>query len=221
MTGRSANLGDCSQPCRWNYNVYLEEKQRPGELFPAEETENGTNIMSSKDLALVEYLPEILDSGVVGLKVEGRNKSEYYLATVGYRYRKALTTIANSTFDEELKKELSSELQKINHRGYTTGFIRGDAKSGQTYDGRSPIRKWEYIGQFIDNNGLIIVKNKLTVGDDIEILTTDGLSEDKILSITMDNGNEASVINPGKKDQQATIKLKNNYQANSFIRKRV
>jgi putative protease len=221
MTGRHSNLGDCSQPCRWNYNVYLEEKLRPGELFPAEESENGTNIMSSKDIALVTELDKVLESGVMGLKVEGRNKSEYYLASIGYTYRKSLDAITTGNFDEKLKKELRGELQKINHRGYSTGFIYGDAKAGETYDGRSPVRDWEYVGHFIDDNGLIIVKNKISLGDKVEILTTEGLSDDKILAITMENGNEASVINPGKKDQKATIKFNNSYTNNTFIRKKV
>lgn len=221
MTSRDANRGECAQPCRWNYNVYLEEKMRPGELFPAEETENGTNIMSSKDVALVTELDKVLDSGIVGLKVEGRNKSEYYLASIGYTYRKALTAIENGSFDDKLKKELQSELQKINHRGYSTGFIYGDAKKGETYDGRSPVRDWEYVGHFIDDKGQIMVKNKLTLGDKVEILTPNMLYTDKIVAITSEDGHDASVINPGKKDQKATIKLENNYKTNTFIRKQV
>jgi len=221
MTGRSANLGDCSQPCRWNYKVYLEEKQRPGELFPAEETENGTNIMSSKDLALVEYLPEILATGVTGLKVEGRNKSEYYLATVGYTYRKALDLIGAGKYDKKTKAELRAELDKVNNREYTTGFILGDAKYGETYEGRSPVRDWDYVGRFIDDKGQIVVKNKLVTGDKVEILTPDKLFADEVLAITDPQGHELTEINPGKTDQKAVIKLKSSYQANSFIRKQL
>jgi len=220
MTGRNSNLGDCSQPCRWNYNIYLEEKMRPGELFPAEESENGTNIMSSKDIALVTELDKVLETGVLGLKVEGRNKSEYYLASIGYIYRCALDAIANGKFDDKLKKELAVELQKINHRGYTTGFIYGDAKHGETYDGRSPIRDWEYVGQFIDDKGQIIVKNKISVGDKVEVLTPTEIFHDEITAI-LDVDDIVNEINPGRKDQKATIKLKHNYPVNTFIRKKV
>jgi len=227
MTGRHSNLGDCAQPCRWNYNVYLEEKMRPGELFPAEESEDGTNIMSSKDVALVTELDHVLASGVVGLKVEGRNKSEYYLASVGSTYRRALQAIEDGTYDDDLKKSLWGELQKINHRGYTKGFIYGDAKKGETYDGRSPVRDWEYVALITSailptaNEHEVIVKNKLTVGDKVEIMTPEGLFTDTILAISSEGGNDASVINPGKKDQKATIKLENSYPVNTFIRKRV
>lgn len=282
MTDRSSNLGDCSQPCRWNYRVYsdkkpachpersegsrdssvpqndneggqndkkfyLEEKMRPGEYFPIEETEQGTNILSSKDLALVSELDKVLDTGVIGLKVEGRNKSEYYLASIGYTYRRALDAIANGTYDDELKAELQLELQKINHRGYTTGFIFGKAKSGETYDGRSPIRNWEYIAQVLSsvtqsrakgpgsgvldssveplndevNNHEVIVKNKLIQGDKVEVLTPGELFQDKIVSISDDSGHDLAEINPGKKDQTATLKLTRQYPANSFIRKQV
>jgi putative protease len=277
MTGRSANLGDCAQPCRWNYRVYsntpsssravrriqdpnldssveplnderfyLEENQRPGEYFPIEETENGTNIMSSKDLALVEFLPEILKAGVVGLKVEGRNKSEYYLATVGYTYKKALDLIAIDKYDAKAKKGLRTELDKVNNRQYTTGFILGDAKNGETYEGRSPIRDWDYVGQVLssvipsvaeeslsstpkgslqkgrDDNGecyKIIVKNKLSVHDKVEILTPGKLYQDEVLAIKDIDGHELIEINPGKTNQNAIVTLKNTYSENSFIRK--
>ena len=220
MTGRDANRGECAQPCRWNYNVYLEEKQRPGEFFPAEETENGTNIMSSKDVALVTEIDKLLESGILGLKVEGRNKSEYYLASIGYTYRKALTAVENGTFDGKLGTKLKGELQKINHRGYSTGFIYGDAKKGETYEGRSPVREWEYVGQFIDDKGQIIVKNKISVGDKVEILTPNEIFYDEITAI-LDVDDIVTEINPGRKDQRAIIKLQNNYPKNTFIRKLV
>ena len=219
MTGRDSNLGECAQPCRWNYKTYLEEKTRPGEFYPIEESEEGTYIMSSKDLALVEYLPEILAAGVTGLKVEGRNKSEYYLATVGYTYRKALDLVSAGKFTDKAKKELRSELDKINNRDYTTGFILGDAKKGETYNDRAPIRKWDYVGEFIDNNGQIVVKNKIVKGDKVEILTPKQLFQDKILGITDPDGNEITEVNPGKTDQKAILKLSRSYPKDSFIRK--
>jgi U32 family peptidase len=212
---------------------YLEEKTRPGEFYPIVEHEEGTYIMSSKDLALVEHLPEVLAAGVTGLKVEGRNKSEYYLATIGYTYRKALDLIAAGKYDNKAKAELRAELDKVNNRTYTTGFIFGDAKSGETYNDRAPIRKWDYVGQIIDypssavekistksgNNHLVTVKNKIVKGDQVEILTPGKLFQDEILAITDLDNNEITEINPGKTDQKAIIKLSRNYEINSFIRK--
>lgn len=266
MTGRSSNLGDCSQPCRWSYRVYsdknpschpeqsegsrdssvpqndnedekyfLEEKQRPGEYFPIEESADGTNIMSSKDLALVEYLPEILATGVTGLKVEGRNKSEYYLATVGYTYRKALDLIEAHKYDNKAKAKLRAELEKINNREYTTGFILGDAKKGETYEGRSPVRKWDYVGVILnevkdleilrgaqnDKHYEITVKNKIIKGDKVEILTPGRLYQDEIITISDLDGHEITEINPGKTDQKAFVTLNNTYPENSFIRKQL
>jgi U32 family peptidase len=200
-------------------NYYLEEKNRPGEYFPIEETETGTNIMSSKDLAAIEILPDILDAGVMGLKIEGRNKSEYYLASVGYAYRHALDSIKQDKYTDKLKSTLMGELQKINNRDYTTGFYHGDAKAGETYEGRAPIRKWDYVGQIIDNDGTITVKNKLSTGDTVEILVPDELFAETIISIKDLNGNNLDEINPGRADQQAMIELSRKYTQNSFIRK--
>jgi len=246
-----------SQIPRNDEKFYLEEKQRPGEFFPIEETESGTNIMSSKDLALVKYLPEILDAGVVGLKVEGRNKSEYYLATVGHTYRAALDSIEHKNYTNSLKKELLGELQKINNRDYTTGFILGYAKKGETYESRSPIRKWDYVGQIISQQSAtninlvipsecieprnplgkntkgslqqgrddsvgwheIIVKNKLAVGDKVEVLTPETINKETIIEIQDLKGNKLDKVNPGKTDQKAVVKLTKPYPENTFIRK--
>ena len=90
LAGRSANLGDCAQSCRWSYNMYVEEKNNPGELMPVEQDEGGTHIFSSKDLCLIKEIPEIIDLGVDSLKIEGRLKTEYYLATVINAYRNAI-----------------------------------------------------------------------------------------------------------------------------------
>lgn len=275
VTGRNANLGECAQPCRWNYRVYssseadaksrskdekvldsttlhsnnkffLEEQLRPGEFFPIEETENGTAIMSSKDLRLVRYLPEILDTGVVGLKIEGRNKTAYYVATAASTYRKALDLIEAGKYDEKAKNESEAELEKLNYRDYTTGFIFGEAKQGETYPLRSPIRNWDFVGQVINsyssskqsesrssmadsyrlrsNNNLeheITVKNQIKKGETLEILTPEGIFTEKVIEILDEDGNEVEVINPGKTGQTATIFLSNGYPVNSFLRKKL
>lgn len=261
MTGRDANLGECAQPCRWNYRAKmtndeflksnqtpnlklenseidskleirnstftLEEAKRPGEYFVAEESTEGTTIMSSKDLRLVRYLPEILETGVVGLKIEGRNKSEYYLATTARAYREALDLTNTGKYTEKDKKRLESELEKLNYRGYTTGFVFGDAKKGETYDKREPIREWDYVGK-ITNNKLqitnkyeIVVNNKITDGDKIEALTPTGVFKDEILSLTDTNGNELNEISAGTTGQRAIVELQNEYPVDSFLRRKL
>lgn len=238
MIDRKANLGDCAQPCRWNYNILLEEKMRPGEYYPIEEAEGSTGIMSSKDLRLVRYLPEILKAGAVGLKVEGRNKSEYYLATTASTYREALNLIKEKKYTNKEKDRLEKELEKLNYRGYTTGFFFNDAKSGETIGDRKHRKDWEYLGIVSNysssearspqqnssrqgsNNNLITVKNKITTGDKVEVLTPEGIFQDKIIKILDVARKEISEINPGRKNQRVNILLSGAYPANSMLRKR-
>jgi len=221
MAGRSANNGDCAQPCRWNYNIYLEEKMRPGEYYAIEESTDGTNIMGSKDLRLVRYLPEIIEAGVAGLKIEGRNKSEYYLATTACAYRKALDLMAAAKYTDKIKEELEKELEKLSFRDYTTGFIFGDAKMGETSKNRSLRKTWEYIGLLINDKGEIVVKNKIKVGDIIEILAPSGVHQERVIDILSMNKEKLHEINPGKENQRARIVLSKLYPANSILRKKL
>jgi len=221
MTGRLANNGDCAQPCRWNYNIYLEEKMRPGEYYPVEESTDGTNIMSSKDLRLVKYLPEIIDAGVVGLQIEGRNKSEYYLATTAYAYRKALDLMAAQKYTDRTKGVLERELEKLSFRDYTTGFIFGDAKLGETSENRNLKKTWEYVGLFVNSTGAVLVKNKIRIGDKIEILTPSGIYQEKVFAILSMNEEKLHEINPGKENQKAKIVLSKQYPVNSILRKKL
>lgn len=226
MTGRKANLGDCAQPCRWNYDVYLEEKERPGELFPIEETKEGSNILSSRDLAAIEYIDEIIEAGVTGLKVEGRNKTEYYLASTALAYREALDLAMKDKYKKADKERLKKELEKIAHRGYTSGFLLKEAQKGEVYPGRSPIEKWRYAGQITKNTSRkenrheITVKNRIRKGAEVEVLTPKGIKKDKILEIKVDN-KSISEISPGKKDQTALVVLKRNFPKNSLIRVKI
>lgn len=244
MTGRHANLGDCAQPCRWNYKVYsdqrpvtndqgkipkffLEESQRPGEFFEIEESESGTNIMSSQDLKTIEYLDEMAKAGITGFKVEGRNKTEYYLASTALAYREGLDLVMKGKYSSNNKKRLSGELEKIAHRGYTSGFLYGEAKKGATYEGRSPIQNWEYVGLITSHLSPpashlheVTVKNKIAKGMNVEVLTPEGVKKDKVLSIIVDD-EAVTEINPGREDQTAVIKLNNSYHANSLIRTKI
>ncbi|MDD5693406.1 MAG: U32 family peptidase C-terminal domain-containing protein [Patescibacteria group bacterium] len=244
MTGREANLGDCAQPCRWNYRVYsssdrekssdvnsshirshnnffLEERMRPGELYPIEENENGTSVMGSKDLRLIRYLPEILEAGVTGLKIEGRNKSEYYLASTASTYRRALDLLKSSRYTEKDKKILEAELEKLNFRDYTTGFLFDDAKLGEVTENRRYKKTWEYIGIFTDNKNEILVKNKIMTDDKVEVLSPHNIYQDIIIDIYDLTNNKMEEINPGAKEQKAIIKLSKNYSVNSILRKKL
>jgi U32 family peptidase len=231
MTGRKANLGECAQPCRWQYDVYtdqnpnyyIEEKQRKGELFKIEESESGTAIMSSKDLRLIRYLPEILDAGVTGLKIEGRNKTEYYLAVCGLAYSTALKKIAGGTYGPLEIKRLEEELEKLNYREYNTGFILGEAKKGETYGYRSPVRSWDYVGQILHDKSHgayeIVVKNKVSKNDKVEVVTPQGIIEDQVTKITSSDGTELKEISPGRENQMVIVNLRKSYPPKSLIRK--
>ena len=147
MAGRSSNRGDCAQPCRWNY--HLVEEQRPGEYMPVYEDERGTFIFNSKDLCMIEYLPEFLQCGVGSLKIEGRMKSEFYTAVTVRAYRIAIDACAKDpaayAANDTLKKQLLSELCAVSHRDYSTGFYLG-GRGMQIYKSSSYVRDTDFIG---------------------------------------------------------------------------
>ena len=123
MTGRDANQGDCSQACRYKY--YLVEEKRPGEYFPIEEHEEGSFILNSKDLSMIEHIDDLIESGVASLKIEGRVKSEYYLATVIRSYRMAIDAYYEDPENYKFDSSLLDEIKKVSHRDFTTGFFMG------------------------------------------------------------------------------------------------
>ena len=141
---RSANLGDCAQSCRWSYNLYAEEKNNPGELMPIEVDKYGTSIFSSKDLCLIKEIPEIIDMGVDSLKIEGRLKTEYYLASVINSYRNAIDDYIENPEKYDYKKYLN-ELDKVKTRGLTTFYFNDrNNKDIQEYKGRQYNEEYEF-----------------------------------------------------------------------------
>ncbi len=174
MTGRSANRGACTHPCRWNYAV-MEEK-RPGEYFPVEENERGTYIFNSKDLCMIEHIPELIDAGIDSLKVEGRMKTALYVAVTARAYRRAIDDYFKSP--EEYKRQLpfyKEEIAKCTYREFTTGFYFAKPDhSSQIYDSNTYVRNYTYLGtveeMLPDGRAVIEQKNKFSVGDEIEIL---------------------------------------------------
>lgn len=178
MAGRDANQGACTHPCRWKYA--LMEEKRPGEYFPVEENERGTYIFNSKDLCMVEHIPELVAAGIDSFKIEGRMKTALYVATVGGVYRQAIDDyFENPALYEEKLPYYREEIRKGTYRAYTTGFFFGKPDHDtQIYDSNTYIKNYVYLGtvQSRDENGLYVLeqKNKFSVGDTIEIMKQDG-----------------------------------------------
>lgn len=174
MTGRSANQGACTHPCRWNYSV-MEEK-RPGEYFPVEENERGTYIFNSKDLCMIEHIPELIDAGIDSFKIEGRMKTALYVAVTARAYRKAIDDyLADPALYEASLPRYREEISKCTYREFTTGFYFGKPDSStQIYDSNTYVHNYVYLGTveqvYDDGSVLIEQKNKFCTGDEIEIL---------------------------------------------------
>lgn len=178
FTGRDANHGACTHPCRWKYAVV--EEKRPGEYLPVYENERGTYIFNSKDLCMIEYIPEVLGAGIDSLKIEGRMKTALYVATVARTYRKAIDDYLES--EEKYRTNMDwykAEISKCTYRQFTTGFFFGKPdENTQIYDSNTYVNEYIYLGiiEEIDDRGLARIeqKNKFCVGDRIEIMKPDG-----------------------------------------------
>ncbi len=215
MSGRSANLGDCAQSCRWSYNLYAEEKNNPGNLMPIETNEYGTTIFSSKDLCLIKEIPEIIDMGVDSLKIEGRLKTEYYLASVIGTYRAAIDDYIKNPKEYDYKKYLK-ELEKVKTRGLTTFYFNDrNNKDIQDYSGRQYNEQYEFGGKILnydpkEKQAIIEIKNKLKVGDSLELLIPYKLepAEFKIEKLyDAETNEEIQEISPGVKGQKVIMKI--------------
>ena len=173
LTGRDANRGDCAQACRWTYR--LEEQKRPGEYFPVEETESGVHIFSAGDMNMLPYLDRLCGVPLDSLKIEGRMKNEYYVATVVGAYRQALNAIARGEFDDETRARLSGELLKVSHRPYDTGFYFGAPEHPGDRDWFTQSRELAArVLSFSKGRAMIEVKNKILSGDSLELMTPAG-----------------------------------------------
>lgn len=185
FTGRDANQGACTHPCRWKYA--LVEEQRPGEYLPVEEDSHGTYILNSKDLCMLEYIPELLDAGIDSLKIEGRMKTALYVATVARTYRNALDDYARSpAIYREHMEEYRQEIVKGTYRQYTTGFYFGKTdETTQIYDKNTYQKEYVYIGMVeeTDEAGKTVFeqKNKFSVGETVEAMLFDG--ENRYLTV--------------------------------------
>ncbi len=170
LNNRDANRGNCSQPCRWKY--HLVEEKRAGEYFPITENDEGTYFFNSKDLCMIEHIPELIKAGVNSLKIEGRVKSAYYVAVVTNAYRHALDNYYSMGENFVLDEWIRDEVYKISHREYSTGFYFGH-EPGQVYDNGGYVRQYEVVAVCETyNNGIMQIsqRNKFFRGDEIEIL---------------------------------------------------
>ena len=193
MAGRDANKGACTHPCRWKYAVV--EESRPGQYMPVEENERGTYIFNSKDLCMIDHIPELVDAGIDSFKIEGRMKTALYVATVARTYRMAIDDyFENPKKYEENIPKYKTLLSQCTYRQYTTGFFFGKPdETTQIYDCNVYERDYVYLGisgePLEDGSFVIEQKNKFCVGDKIEIMKADGRDiEANVISITDQDG---------------------------------
>jgi U32 family peptidase len=211
LNGRSANEGSCTQPCRWQYRMYLEEPLRPGELMPIEEDGQGAYVLNSKDLCLIEYLPELIKAGVCSVKIEGRTKSHYYTAAAVKVYREAIDACGESVMEASLPlrkgglgrvlKKLKSELLKIDNRGYTTGFLLGnEGADRQNFQSSKAVGEYQLAGEVVETkNGRIFFRahNAWRAVELAELLVPGGCYKLKVKEFFDDKGRSVKEVHGG------------------------
>ena len=184
MTGRDANRGDCAQPCRWKYHLY--EENRQGQYFPVEENDKGTFLYNSRDLCMIEHIPELLEAGVTSLKIEGRAKSSYYTSVITNAYSNAVRDYERMGSGYSLAPWIRDEVNKVSHREYNTGFFFG-SQPGQVTGNGGYIREYDVVAMCEESGedyNIITQRNKFFVGDVLDILPPGGKSfEVKTLEI--------------------------------------
>lgn len=224
MAGRDSNMGSCAQSCRWKYS--LMEEKRPGEYFPIEEDSKGTYIMNSKDLCMLEHIPELMEAGISSLKIEGRNKSEYYVAIIVNAYRKAIDLYYNDPENYELPKEIYDEIFKVSHRQYYTGFFFSEPKAeGIIYNTNDHIREYDVVAivyDYDEKTKLATCKqrNKFILGDKAEILSPNSVGESFVIEELFNEEGKAieTCPHPG---MMCKVKIPFYVGKNSFIRKKL
>ncbi len=193
LTGRDGNRGACTQACRWEYNMYkLGEQKRPGEYFDLEEDEHGTYVMNSKDLCLIEYLPELMRAGVCSLKIEGRMKSVHYVATVVSVYRKAIDICWKDMDNYNVPEAWINELNKVSHRQYTTAFaVNKPDRNAQVYTSSKYEQTHDFVGivtgyDIKNKRAYFEQRNNVKAGEPLEILMPDGTTMPFVLEQMQD-----------------------------------
>ncbi len=227
LASRCGNLGDCAQSCRWAYNMYIEEKNNPGNIMPVQEDLNGTYILSSKDLCLIKELPEIIEMGIDSLKIEGRLKTEYYLATVINTYRNAIDDYIENPKQYDYSKYLN-ELEKTKTRGLTTFYFNDkNNKDFQEYEGKQYNPNFEFGGKIVCKNKkdvyTIEIRNRLQLNDVLELLIPNKLKPETFKIEKMwdvESNEEIDHVNPGKEGQKVIINIPCEAQEGWILRRR-
>ena len=223
FTGHDANHGECKHPCRWKYAVA--EASRPGQYLPIEENERGTYIFNSKDLCMIEHIPELVEAGIDSFKIEGRMKTALYVATTARTYRRAIDDYFESPEKYQANMQwYHDEIRKCTMRNFSTGFYFGKpGAESQIYDSNTYVQEYTYLGQVEavtpEGEAVIHQKNKFSVGDEIEIMKPDFTNEIvKVLSITdPENGPQQSAPHP---KQLLHIKLSGTPSALDILRRK-
>lgn len=198
MTGRDSNRGACAQPCRYKY--YLVEEKRPGEYFPIIEDDKGSYIMNSKDLCMIEHIPELMESGIYSFKIEGRMKSSYYVAAIVKSYRQAIDAYLENPEGYELKQSWVDNLLKVSHRSYHTGFYFNEPNK-QVYDTSSYVRDYDIVGvvkEYDEENKIATIeqRNRVFEGDKVEVLGPASENYEIVLSDMHDGKGEKIEVAP-------------------------
>ncbi|WP_138203220.1 peptidase U32 family protein [Haloimpatiens lingqiaonensis] len=218
LTGRDSNRGQCAQPCRYKY--YLMEEMRPGEYYEIKEDQKGTYIMNSKDMCMIEYIPELVSLGASSLKIEGRMKSAFYVASVVKAYRQAVDEYFKDPSNYKFDEKWMEILMKPSHRKYYTGFYFND-ENKQEYESSSYIRDYDIVGvvrEYNQETGLAVIeqRNKCYDGDKVEILKPHGDNEEIILEDMRDiKGNK--IESAPSAQMLFTVRMDRNIEKNSMI----
>lgn len=220
MTGRDANHGDCAQPCRWKYHLY--EENRDGQYFPVEETCDGTYLYNSRDLCMIEHIPELIKAGISSFKIEGRAKSAYYTAVTTNAYRHAVDDFFAEGESYTLKSWIKEELDKISHREYNTGFYF-NTEPGQVTGNGGYIRHYDVVAvcesSVDDTTSVISQRNKFYVGDTLDVLPPSGIPFlTKCLSL--ENADGIAVESAPHPTERLTMKSDHIIPQGSVIRKK-
>ena len=223
FTGRDANRGECTHPCRWKYAVV--EETRPGEYLPVYENERGTYLFNSKDLCMVEHIPELVEAGIDSFKIEGRMKTALYVATVARTYRRAIDDYFAS--EEQYRDNMQwyhDEISKCTYRQFTTGFYFGKpTNETQIYDNNTYINEYVYLGitdEIRDGLAHFEQKNKFCVGDSIEIMKPDGRNIAVTVEAMYDDEGTAVDSCPHSR-QSLWVKLSETPQAYDLLRQKI
>ena len=223
MADRDSNRGRCAHPCRWKYA--LQEEKRPGEYYPIEEDERGTYIMNSKDLCMIEHIEDLAKSNIASAKIEGRNKSIFYLAIVIGAYRRAIDAYYKDRYDDAEKEQCLIELSKASHREFTTGFYYEKAdEDAQNYKSSSYVREYSFVGMikgYDEETSMAIVeqRNRMLIGDTVEIFGPDCRAFEQIITEMYDLETGEALKSAPHPQQMLKIKVDRPVKVNYMMRK--